>query len=621
MDVARLEPQIVGDDLGEHRHVALPLGDGIGGDVYRAERVDIDRRVRHRAALRVLLALFARQDVGEIAHVGLRRLDDRGVADAVETAFRAGLVAALPELFQLAFVRRLLERRRIVARVEQRARRGAVGEHAGGHEIPADHLVMVEAELDRDPLHQPLDGVVHLRTAEAPHHPRRALVGQQQPVGDGQVLDVVGARQDSVHAIERPRHRRAQEGAVIVELVEPEAGDGAVVPDRGLDGDDAVGRRRRAGQMFQPVLDPLDRPAGDPGGEPHQDDVGEHLDLHPEPAARIIGRAHAELRAGDAERLRDHGMGRVRPLEVGLDVVGLGRRVVGHRRHEALDGRVRVARIGDLELHRPVGLGERRVGVAVDEVAGRDDVRADILVDDGRAFRRRFLGVDGGLEGPVGDLDRRQRVFRPVTVRRDGDDHRLAHIADLADRERPLKDRLAQDDQKRIGNVPEILARQDFDHARHRPGRRDVDGDDLGMGVRRAQDRGVQRPGPRRQVVGEHRASGQEGRVLDPLDRLPDIFFLGLAHRFLLPAEAVPPQAAAVRMFRCRARISTIGLRSGASDARKSRAEDDADSKAINTILRCGVKPGAAVFRDLPGRAEGPKMRAGRAGAGGGREG
>ena len=54
---------------------------------------------------------------------------------------------------------------------------------------------------------------------------------------------------------------------------------------------------------------------------------------------------------------------------------------------------------------------------------------------------------------------------------------------------------------------------------------------------------------------------------------------------------------------------------------RISRTEDDTDPVAINTILRCGVKPRGPVRRDLPDRAQRPNMRAKRAGAGGTREG
>jgi hypothetical protein len=42
------------------------------------------------------------------------------------------------------------------------------------------------------------------------------------------------------------------------------------------------------------------------------------------------------------------------------------------------------------------------------------------------------------------------------------------------------------------------------------------------MGVRRAQDRGVQRPRRHRQIVGIAAASGQQGEILAPLERLAD---------------------------------------------------------------------------------------------------
>ena len=53
---------------------------------------------------------------------------------------------------------------------------------------------MVEAELDGDALHQPLDREIELRPAEAADQARRHLVGEHDAVGHVHVWDVVGAR-------------------------------------------------------------------------------------------------------------------------------------------------------------------------------------------------------------------------------------------------------------------------------------------------------------------------------------------------------------------------------------------------------------------------------------------
>ena len=63
----------------------------------------------------------------------------------------------------------------------------------------------------------------------------------------------------AVHAVERPRHRRAQERAVVLELIELQAEDAAVLGDRGFDLGDAVGPGAGGDQMLDAVLDPFHR--------------------------------------------------------------------------------------------------------------------------------------------------------------------------------------------------------------------------------------------------------------------------------------------------------------------------------------------------------------------------
>ena len=84
------------------------------------------------------------------------------------------------------------------------------------------HVEMIELELDRDPLHQPLQRQVKLRPAEAADQARRHLVGQHDAVDHVDIGDVVGAGERAMHAVERAGHRRAQERAVIFELIEPQ---------------------------------------------------------------------------------------------------------------------------------------------------------------------------------------------------------------------------------------------------------------------------------------------------------------------------------------------------------------------------------------------------------------
>ena len=97
--------------------------------------------------------------------------------------------------------------------------------------------------------------------------------------------DVVGAGDGAVHAVERPRHRRAQIGAVVLELVEPQREDAAILGDGGFDLSDPVGAGAGGQEMLEPVLDPFHRPACDAGGDGREHDIGEHRELDAEAAA------------------------------------------------------------------------------------------------------------------------------------------------------------------------------------------------------------------------------------------------------------------------------------------------------------------------------------------------
>ena len=102
---------------------------------------------------------------------------------------------------------------------------------------------------------------------------------------------------------------------------------------------------------------------------------------------------------------------------------------------------------------------------------------------------------------------------------------RLADEADLVARQRHLGDRLGdhgvrhlQHDALAAHHLRQVGLRQHRPHARHRAGRFGIDRADARMGVGRAHKGRVKRAG-QLDVVGETARAGQEGRVLDPLDR------------------------------------------------------------------------------------------------------
>ena len=235
-DVVGLQPEFARDDLRQHGLVALALHRDVGGDRHRAERIDIDPRHRHRAVFRAGFFARLRGHQGrEIAHVGHRRLDDGGKADAVFAPGGAGFVAAALERVEPAAAEGLLDRAQIIAGIVKRAGRRMVGKFLRRNEIAADDVERIEIELHRDALHQPLQRQIKLRPAKAADQARRHFVGEHDAVGHLDIGDVVGAGHRAVHAVERPRHRRAQKRAVILELIEFQPENAAVVGDRGLD--------------------------------------------------------------------------------------------------------------------------------------------------------------------------------------------------------------------------------------------------------------------------------------------------------------------------------------------------------------------------------------------------
>ena len=121
----------------------------------------------------------------------------------------------------------------------------------------------------------------------------------------------------------------------------------------------------------------------------------------------------------------------------------------------------------------------------------------------GAGLQRRFHGGGGGQHLIING-DRFGSVARLLPCRGDGNRHRVTHMAHFV---------LCQNRMRRFGHGRTILivdlptARQaahailrhigagvDFDDARHGSGRRDVHGFDAGMGMRAAQDPGMQLP-------------------------------------------------------------------------------------------------------------------------------
>ena len=103
----------------------------------------------------------------------------------------------------------------------------------------------------------------------------------------------------------------------------------------------------------------------------------------------------------------------------------------------------------------------------------------------------------------------------------------LAHVADAVERDAAVVHLVleADDEGRRQGLY--VGAGEDRVNARQRQRRAGVDGDDLGVGVGRAQDGGVQGGRFFGQVVDELAAAPEQRSILDAQHRLADVFALG----------------------------------------------------------------------------------------------
>ena len=164
----------------------------------------------------------------------------------------------------------------------------------------------------------------------------------------------------------------------------------------------------------------------------------------------------------------------------------------------------------------------------IDIAVGRGEARRDIAVTLGVAAWRvglhRVTAVTHRRQGLVIDQDRSSRVLGAMAAVGDDDRQRLADIADLVAREAELRDQLAD---RRVGHqhrharlahaLGQVGRGEDGVNAGHGARRGGIDRTDAGMGVGRAQERGLERAG-KMDVVDEAALAGEERLVLGALD-------------------------------------------------------------------------------------------------------
>ena len=514
----------VGHHLRAHGHVALAGGRGGDRDGGAAQQVDRHRGGGDRAVLRAGLgALLGCQRRRDVAHVGDRRLDDGGAADAVQPALRAQRGLVRLQRVECGGGHGVVGDRVIVAGVEQRAGGSAIRELLAPHVVAAAQVDRIDLQLRGDAVDQSLEREVDLRAAEAAHQPGRRLVEHGHAVAHRQARDVVRAGQRAMHPVEGGRLGRAKVGAHLVDLVVAQRQDAAVGVHCGLDLGGARGGAGGGGQVLDPVLDPLDRRAGLARGQAHQHRDRKHRLLDAEAAARVARYAVAQLVGRYLQRQCHHRVQRERPHEVGDHVIGaVGRQPLGDR-HAAFDRCARVARIACCQPHHVRGAREGRFRLAIAEAALADDIAARFRMQQRRIGGQRGVDRHHRRQRRVLDHNALGAVLGLVAVLGDHHRHRLAHIADALLRQRPVVDRRLDAGHERLRPAPHVLAGEHRAHAAAGERRARVDRAHFGMRVRRAHDRRVQRARLDAQVVGKLAAAAQQRRIFHALSRPPQM--------------------------------------------------------------------------------------------------
>lgn len=469
-----------------------------------------------------LAALGRRQHGRDVAHVGHAGLDHCSEADAVETPLRPRRVALCLQFSEPALLHRPRDGFLVIAGIEQCAGRGPIWKCARIDQVALDDVERVELEARCNPLHQTFQREIDLRSAKTAIEAGRRLVGDNDAVADADVAYVVGAGQVAVHAIERRGLRRAQVSAAILDLVPVECEDLSVGSDRRRQGRRAVGRRHRRGEMFEPVLDPFDRTLRDARGSSDQHDVWKHALLDAKAAAGIRRRAQPQAIALYFQRAGDHGVDAERTLKIGQHLIGILAGIVRGDDAIGLDRRAGVAGIANVDGETMRRVRKGLLGVAIAEGAIAGEVAGKAVMQHGRARRECTERIDDGAARTIFDVDELRRILGAGAVDRHDDRNGFADIAHAIDRDRPALDRCLHADDEAVGDGLDVTADQNRRNTREAPGSFNVDGKDVGMRVRRAQDRRVQRAGRDAEIVDEAAAAREQRGVLDALDRTPD---------------------------------------------------------------------------------------------------
>ena len=295
----------------------------------------------------------------------------------------------------------------------------------------------------------------------------------------------------------------------------------------------------RAQKMLATVLDPLYRPAKFQRRRRDHGLLGIEDRLRPKSAADV-GRDHADRFQLPAKQVGQHAAPDMRRLGARPHRQHIGRGIVAGEHRARLDRHAAAAMLPELVLEDMRGVGEGGIDIAVCELERGQYIGAERGVRSRRAVFDRRAAVADRRQRIVMHGDRGGSVFGDVAGV--GDHHRdwLADIIDFGARQHVLgaqrrNRRIWQQHRHRLAahRIRQIVGGDDGVDAGDRQRRFGVNVEQARMGIRRADEAGVQHAG-QFHVVDEAAAAGQQRRIFEPRDTRAEMF---CAHGVSPPAR------------------------------------------------------------------------------------
>ena len=205
-------------------------------------------------------------------------------------------------------------------------------------------------------------------------------------------------------------------------------------------------------------------------------------------------------------------------------------------------------------------LVKTRARDAVSKRAVACDIRPKTVV---QRRLRRVEGrerIDDGGQRLVIDVDELKSVFRAIAVGCDDDGDGFPDVAHPIDGDRPALNRRLDTHHKARAEGGHIDRGDDTHDARRIARRVSVEGSQMGVGVGRPKDRGVQGSRPQAEVVDIAPTTGQERGIFHSFDRLAQPVGCCSAHRALPAVRALERAAKPWRIWHECRKLSQSGV-------------------------------------------------------------